>query len=121
MSTIELPAASHSAEAFDLDRQRDLTNRAIARQSFCTLATTSTELRPHVAGMRYVRIGNAFYITMHDDSVKARNIGQNPRVAICIPVKKFPFVPPYAIQFQGMAELLLRTDPGSSTSSRQGA
>jgi hypothetical protein len=104
--TIDTPYASD----FDIERQREITNRQVDRHSFCTLATTSAELRPHVSGVRYVRIGGAFYMTMHDDSVKARNIRQNPRVAVCIPVKKFPFVPPYAIQFQGTAELLPNTD-----------
>ena len=110
MATANITAGSHATGTFNIERQRAITNRAIDRQSFCTLATTSAELRPHVTGMRYVRIGGAFYITMHEDSIKARNIRQNPSVAICIPVKKFPFVPPYAIQFQGTAEILPKSD-----------
>jgi hypothetical protein len=43
--------------------------------------------------------------------VKARNLRENPRVAVCIPVRKFPAGPPMAVQFQGDAELLARDDP----------
>jgi nitroimidazol reductase NimA-like FMN-containing flavoprotein (pyridoxamine 5'-phosphate oxidase superfamily) len=111
MSTIEITAPIHAPAEFDAERQRELVRKSIAKQSFCTLATTSSALRPHVVGVRYVEIGGVLYMTMFDESVKVRNIRENERVAVCIPVRKYPFVPPYAVQFQGTAELLSRTDP----------
>ncbi len=120
MSTFELAARTARTSAFDIVRQRELTRRAIASQSFCTLASVSAAQQPHVAGVRYVQIGSALYLTMFDDSVKARNLGENPRVAICIPVRTYPLVPPYTIQFQGVAELLPRTDPRTAELFDQG-
>lgn len=96
---------------FDSDRQRAIARKAIARHSFCTLATASSAHCPHVVGVRYAVVDDALYVTMFDDSVKARNIRENPRVAMCIPARKVPFFPPFAVQFQGRAELLSRDDP----------
>ncbi len=110
MSTMRIEQAAVAAEIFDVDRQRELIRKEMAKRSFCTLATTSTEMRPHVAGLRYAKIGDALYVTMHDDSVKARNIRENPRVAVCIPAKKVLLFPPFAVQFQGTATLLPVTD-----------
>ena len=106
MSTMRIEQTAAMADSFDADRQRELIEKEMAKRSFCTLATTSLEMRPHVAGMRYVKIGDALYVTMHDHSVKARNIRENPRVAVCIPAKKVPFFPPFTVQFQGTATLL---------------
>jgi hypothetical protein len=103
--------ATPAHATFDVQRQREIALRTIARKSFCTLATVSSELRPHVVGVRYVMIGGALYVTMFDESVKSRNIQQNSRVAVCIPVRKYPFGPPFAVQFQAQANLLSRTDP----------
>jgi nitroimidazol reductase NimA-like FMN-containing flavoprotein (pyridoxamine 5'-phosphate oxidase superfamily) len=111
MATADITATPEFAPAFDLDRQRRLANRAIAKHSFCTLATTSSALRPHVVGMRYVEIDGALYVTMFDESIKARNIRENNRVAVCIPARKLPMFPPFAVQFQGTAEILSGTDP----------
>lgn len=110
MATIRLEQTAAVAETFDVERQRELIRKEMAKRSFCTLATTSTEMRPHVVGLRYVMIGDAMYVTMHDDSVKARNIRENPRVAVCIPASKVPLFPPFAVQFQGTATLLPVTD-----------
>jgi hypothetical protein len=109
MTTAESVANVHTT--FDHDRQRAIVQRTMARQSFCTLATSSAELRPHVVGMRYVLEDGALYVTMFDESIKSRNIRQNPHVAVCIPARKIPLFPPFAVQFQGKAELLPRTDP----------
>lgn len=103
----ELPAAT----GFDEGRQRSIVRRELARHSFCTLATSSGAQRPHVAGVLYALVGNDLYLTIHDDSVKARNIADNPRVAVCVPIRKVPFFPPFAIQFQATATLLDSTDP----------
>ena len=92
MSTLEITAPAQTIAEFDVARQRELVRKAIAKHSFCTLATTSTELRPHVVGVRYAHIGGALYVTMFDESIKVRNIRGNARVAVCIPVKKYPLV-----------------------------
>lgn len=84
--------------------------RTIRRGSFCTLATSSREHRPHVVGVLYVAIDEVFYVTTLRTSVKARNVRDNPRVAVCIPVRRFPFVPPFHVSFQGRAELRERDD-----------
>lgn len=102
--------ASHAAP-FDADRQRVLARKAIAKHSFCTLATSSASNVPHVVGVRYAVIDDALYVTMFDDSVKVRNIRDNPRVAVCIPTRKIPMFPPFAIQFQGRADLIPNDDP----------
>ena len=80
--------------------------RAMAKHSFCVLATSSAANRPHAVGILYAAVGFDLYLLIGDDTVKARNIRANPRVAISIPVRTFPFAPPMAVQYQGSAELL---------------
>lgn len=113
MTTATLDStASHSASpAFDEDRQRAIIQRELARHTFCTIATSSAAQRPHVAAVIYGIVGDDLYVSLHDDSVKARNVAANPRVAVCIPVRKIPFAPPFAIQFQATAEILRADDP----------
>jgi nitroimidazol reductase NimA-like FMN-containing flavoprotein (pyridoxamine 5'-phosphate oxidase superfamily) len=110
MATMQIEQAAVVVDQFDVARQREIIRKEMAKRTFCTLATASTEMRPHVVGMRYVMIGEALYVTIHEDSVKARNIRENPRVAVCIPAKKVPFFPPFVVQFQGTATLLSVTD-----------
>ncbi len=93
------------------DRQREIAQRAIERNSFCTLATSSEANRPHVAGVIYVMVDGVLYINTLDNSVKVRNIRQNPRVAVSIPARKLPFFPPFCVQFQGMADVCPADDP----------
>ncbi len=102
--------ASHET-SFDLQRQRAIARRTIEGRSFCTLATSSPSNVPHVVAVRYAVLDGALYVTMFGDSIKARNIRANPRVAVCIPARKFPMFPPFAVQFQGRAELLPNDDP----------
>jgi general stress protein 26 len=83
----------------------------IRRRSFCTLATTSTRGQAHVAGMIYEAVGADLYIGTGRASRKARNIEANPRVGVCIPVRRLPVGPPSSVQFQGRAELLGPDDP----------
>jgi general stress protein 26 len=85
--------------------------RAIRRRSFCTLATSSSANRPHVVGVLYVPVDGQLYVSTLQDSVKARNVRENPRVAVCIPVRRFPVGPPFNVAFQGHAELCQRDDP----------
>jgi general stress protein 26 len=83
--------------------------RAIARHSFCTLATSSGN-RPHVVGVLYAPVDGALYVSTLQSSKKARNIRDNPRVAVCIPVRRYPMAPPFLVQFQATAELLDNDD-----------
>ena len=85
--------------------------RAIARQSFCTLATSSRRNRPHVVGVLYVAVDDVLYVHTLDSSAKVRNIRANPHVAVCIPVRKYPMAPPFCVQFQGTAEVRALQDP----------
>jgi Pyridoxamine 5'-phosphate oxidase len=81
--------------------------RAIAKRSFCMLATTSPRGRPHVAGVLYQAIGTTLYINMSRDGRKAHNIADNPYVAVSIPIRRLPVGgPPSTVQFQGWAEIL---------------
>lgn len=97
--------------AFDEARQLRAVGRAIARHSFCVLATSSAANRPHAVGILYAAAGFDLYLLIGGDTVKARNIRENPRVAISIPVRTFPMAPPMAVQYQGTAELLAVDDP----------
>jgi general stress protein 26 len=84
--------------------------RAIAKQSFCTLATTSDN-RPHNVGVLYAAVDGGLYVSTLRATKKARNICANPRVAVCIPVRRYPLAPPFLVQFGGTAELLPLDDP----------
>lgn len=97
--------------SFDAARHRRRIDRTLRKKRFCTLATTSAAGRPHTVGVRYVMIDGALYINAHGRSVKARNMRENPRAAICIPAQKVPLFPPFCIQFQGTADVLSASDP----------
>ncbi|WP_214404133.1 pyridoxamine 5'-phosphate oxidase family protein [Pseudonocardia lacus] len=85
--------------------------RAIAKRSFCTLATASDASRPHIAGVLYSAAGRTLYVSTFRDSRKARNVAVNPRVAVTVPVRRLPVGPPAAVQFQGTARILDNDDP----------
>jgi general stress protein 26 len=97
--------------AADLDRLRNAVRRAIARRSYCTLATSSAANRPHVVGVLYAEVDGRFYVSTLETSTKVRNLRENPRVAVCIPVRRFPVGPPFSVQFQGEAEIRAPDDP----------
>jgi nitroimidazol reductase NimA-like FMN-containing flavoprotein (pyridoxamine 5'-phosphate oxidase superfamily) len=99
MSTAASPHAARSA-----------VEAAVATNSFCTLATSSAENRPHVAGVLYALVGRDLYVNMDRASRKARNISDNPRVAVCIPVTGAPDGPPFTVTLQGTAEILAADD-----------
>jgi general stress protein 26 len=84
--------------------------RAIAKHSFCTLAT-ATDDRPHAVGVLYQAVEGVLYVSTHRTSKKARNVGANPRVAVCIPIRRYPMAPPFLVQFTGQAELLANDHP----------
>jgi len=83
--------------------------RAIARHAFCTLATSSGS-RPHCVGVLYRAVGGVLYVSTSGSSKKARNIRDNPRVAVCIPIHRYPMAPPFLVQFGGVAEILSAQD-----------
>ncbi|WP_170160386.1 pyridoxamine 5'-phosphate oxidase family protein [Prauserella muralis] len=88
------------------NRTHEKTLKAIAKRSFCTLATSSPAQRPHVAGVLYQAVGTTLYVSTERGSRKARNIAANPHVAVCIPIRRLPVGTPSSVQFQGRAEIL---------------
>src|SRR5688572_10863287 len=107
MAIFPEPTTVPSAQA-----DRELVWTTIAANAYCTLAT-STNDRPHVAGILYEVVGRELYVTAFNDSKKARNVAENPHVAVAIPVMAHPEAPPYSIQFQGRAEVLRQDDPAT--------
>jgi hypothetical protein len=91
---------------------RRAARRALERSSFCTLATSSGSNRPHVVGVMYVAVDDVLYVHTFDTSRKARNVRENPRVGVCVPVRRYPFGPPFCLQFQASVEMLGAGDPG---------
>lgn len=85
--------------------------RAIAKRSYCTLATVSDAGVPHVAGVIYAAVGPHLYVSTMRNSRKARNIAATGRAAVCIPIRRLPVGPPSAVQFQATAEVLDTDDP----------
>ena len=83
----------------------------IGKRSFATLATTSAEGWPHAAGVLYARSGDHLYVSTRLGSRKARNILENPKVAVTIAVARIPVGPPSSIIFQSTARILELDDP----------
>lgn len=111
MSATTTATAPATSAPFDVTAHRARAKRELAKASFATIATTSASNRPHVVGIRYALIDDRCYIVVHEQSIKVRNIRQNPHVAISVPIRKVPFFPPYSIQFQGTAEIVSLEDP----------
>jgi general stress protein 26 len=85
----------------------ELITRTIAKRSFCTLATTSVNGQPHVAGVMYAYVDGHLYVNTPIASRKGRNIAANPKVFVCIPVRRMPFgAPPSTVQFASTATIL---------------
>lgn len=94
-----------------MDPQRKIIRRAIKKHSFCTLATASPANRPLVTGVLYAAAGDLLYVSALETSVKVRNIHENDRVAVCIPVRRYPVGPPFTVQFQGTATVCSINEP----------
>jgi general stress protein 26 len=90
---------------------REAVTDFIASNSFCILATSSAENRPHVAGVLYALVGRNLYVNTDKTSRKARNIAENQRVAVCIPSQVDPQAPPFTASLQSTAALLQNDDP----------
>jgi general stress protein 26 len=108
-------AASNDARA-----RRAAVEQAIASNWFCTLATSSAENRPHVAGVLYALVDRDLYINTDLASRKARNIAANDRIAVCVPIATAPDAPPFTASLQGTATLLATDDPQITTLIEQG-
>jgi hypothetical protein len=93
------------------DAAAQAVRRAIARRSFCTLATSSPANEPRVVGVMYAAVDDVLYIATFNRTRKARNIRANPRVGVCIPVRRFPIGPPFCVQFGATAEVLPPDNP----------
>ncbi|MBN1171205.1 MAG: pyridoxamine 5'-phosphate oxidase family protein [Micromonosporaceae bacterium] len=98
-------------EPFDQARQLEIARRAIAKQSFCVLATSSAKNRPQAVGIMYAAVDLDLYSVVGEGTIKVRNIRENPKIGVCIPVRKYPVGPPLAVQFQGIGQVLATTDP----------
>jgi nitroimidazol reductase NimA-like FMN-containing flavoprotein (pyridoxamine 5'-phosphate oxidase superfamily) len=87
--------------------------KLMSRNHYCILATASGDGRPQSTGVIYCSKGLDLYVYSDPHSKKARNIVQNPNVAVTIPVwgHQLFWVPPRSIQFQGVADILPADDP----------
>jgi general stress protein 26 len=84
----------------------------LAKRSFCTLATTSNDNHPHVAGVVYAYVDGALYVSTQRSSRKARNLSENQNVFVCVPVRRMPFgPPPSTVQFASTATILSSDHP----------
>jgi nitroimidazol reductase NimA-like FMN-containing flavoprotein (pyridoxamine 5'-phosphate oxidase superfamily) len=89
----------------------DAIKKEIVRRSFCTLATADADGAPHAVGINYAFVNGHLYLATGRLTKKVSNIRRNPRVAVYIPVRKYPMGPPWSIQFQGTATVLPHDDP----------
>jgi general stress protein 26 len=93
------------------DTRHAAVHDALADNWFCTLATSSADGRPHVAGVLYALVDRDLYVHTDRASRKAHNIAANPKVAVCVPIASAPEAPPNTISIQATAELLDPDDP----------
>jgi hypothetical protein len=98
------------SEMLDQTRLRRAVDKAFVKESFMTLATSSSAERSHAAGVLYAAIDGILYVGTNMHSRKARNIESNANVGVCIPVRRLPVGPPATIIFQGTAAALDRDD-----------
>lgn len=112
---------AHAASGDEAQVPRGAVEEALAGNWFCMLATSSEENRPHVAGVLYALVGRDLYVNTDRASRKARNIAENERVAVCVPVQAIPDAPPFTATFQGTAVLLDNDDPAITSLVESGA
>lgn len=88
----------------------------LRKRDFAVLSTISGEGRPHSVGVNYgvSRPGRdlVIYVMTRRHLQKARNIAQNPSVALVVPLMRrlLRFLPPPTIQLHGRAEIVDWTD-----------
>ena len=95
-----------SRPAQPAEKAAQAVRRAIAKNAFCVLCTSSAANRPHAVGVLYAAVDGVLYVATLESSKKVRNIRENPRAAVCIPVRRYPVAPPFAVQFGALAEVL---------------
>jgi general stress protein 26 len=85
--------------------------REIKKHSYCVLATADAKGRPHAVGVLYAYADGRLYVATGEETKKARNVRANENVSVCVPVRKYPIGPPFAVNFQGTAEIRTKDDP----------
>ncbi len=80
--------------------------KALAKKSFCTLATVSPAHRSHSAGVVYEWVDGSLWVHMSRSSRKARNMAASGDAGVCVPFRRLPVGPPFTIHFQAIAELV---------------
>lgn len=87
----------------DAERRRFLAEGARTMQ----VATARADGRPHVAPVWFALDGDTIVFTTWHDTVKARNLRRDPRVALCVDDE----TPPFAyVAIEGTAELVAGAD-----------
>jgi nitroimidazol reductase NimA-like FMN-containing flavoprotein (pyridoxamine 5'-phosphate oxidase superfamily) len=107
MPSIETPSAPSAEHVLRPEQVLPV----LAKRSFATLATTSPAGFPHVAGVLYGATGSTLWVSTLRSSRKARNVAENPKVAVCVPVRRLPLGPPSSVQWQATAEVVDLEDP----------
>jgi hypothetical protein len=105
-NTMTIPTAIIS----DAAQERRI-RKALARQSYCVLATTSGRGNGHAAGVIYEFVDDTLYVHTMRTSRKARNVASNPNVGIVVSVRRMPVGPPFSVQFQATADVLAMDHP----------
>lgn len=103
MTTTTAPHPTHSKHAVRIAR-------ALARSTFCTLATVSPAGYPHSAGVVYVWADGSMWTHTMRSSRKGRNIEKLSRVAVTVPFRRLPAGPPFTLHFQAHADLVEMDD-----------
>ena len=92
----------------------DAVVQRLRSRSFAVLGTSDEQARPHAAGVEYAmsRRGTSVFVMTRRHLRKARNIASNPHVSVVVPLTRriLWFLPPPCIQFDGIAEVVDRTD-----------
>ncbi len=94
----------------------DLVLGHLRKRDFAVLSTVDKEGTPHAVGVNYgvSRPGRDFvlYVMTRTHLQKARNIAQNPRVSLVVPLTRrlLACLPPPTIQLHGRAEIVDWTD-----------
>lgn len=84
--------------------------------NFAVLSTVGAEGSPHSAGINYGVSGPdrqfAIYVMTRRHLLKARNVAENSRVSMVVPLNRrlLRFLPPATIQLRGAAQILDSTD-----------
>ena len=117
---MEQPQTTPTANPQPLVLDAEFVLDTIRKRSFATLATTSSEGWPHAAGVLYGASGGSLYVSTMRGSRKARNVIDNPKVAVTVPVRRSPVGPPSTIIFQSTARVLDLDDPGLQAAAATG-